>query len=167
MILSSLIIGCKHNKEIINTTENMKTPYGIAQHTIVYKTTSDFSDYVPVILNDERTKIISYPAPTDVFYNGKLAKPTVLKNGYLLDNRGITEYVAFLKYTYEDYSRLKEAPSLNEMFNNILEKYPLKEFIYCGSRNKFKDEVNDLNALIEAGFPNCEKATIIPMKVYL
>ena len=164
MILSSLIIGCKHNKEIAKTMTSTSKAFS---HTIVYKTISDFSDYVPVILNDERTKIISYPAPTDVFYNGKLAKPTSLKNGYLLDNRGITEYVAFLKYTYEDYSRLKEAPSLNEMYNNILEKYPLKEFIYCGSRNRFKDEVNDLNALIEAGFPNCEKATIVPMKVYL
>ena len=137
------------------------------QQSIVYKTTDNFDDYVPVIMNVEKTRIVAYPAPTDLFYKGVLAKPTILKNGYLLDNRGITENVVFLNYTYEAYSKLKEAPALNELLKNIKEKYPLKELIYCGLRYQYKNEVKELNVLIDAGFPNCKRAKIIPMGVYM
>lgn len=168
IILSSILISCKSNKEISKKTNIMiKSPASSAQQAVVYKTNIDLVDYVPVIMNESRTKIISYPAPTDLFYEGKLAKPTILKDGYLLDNRGITENVVFLNYTYEAYRNLKTAPSINEMLRNIKEKYPLKELIYCGSRYHYKDEVKELNAIIDAGFPNCKKAKLIPMGVNL
>ena len=110
-----------------------------------------------------RNTIVSYPAPSDVYYEGKLAKPTSLMNSYLLDNKGIDENVAFLKYTYEEYSQLDEAPSKSEMLANIAEKYPLTELIYCGIRSQYKDEVKELNQLINKGFPGCKKAKIMPM----
>lgn len=132
---------------------------------IIYKTTKDYSDLVPVIMDAGRTKIVSYPAPSDLFFRSELAKPTGLKKGYLLDNRGINENVAFLKYTYETYSKLTEAPSLKEMMLNITDKYPLKEMIYCGKRNQYKDEIKELNALIDKGFPGCKKAAITPLEV--
>ena len=168
MIVISLFVSCKTNKEISKDTNSMiKSTISTGQQAVVYKTTADLMDYVPVIMNAERTKIVSYPAPSDLFYEGKLAKPTALKDGYLLDNRGITENVVFLNYAYEAYSKLKKAPAMSEMLKNIKEKYPLKELIYCGSRYQFKDEVKELNALIDAGFPNCKRVRIIPMGVYL
>lgn len=66
------------------------------QPVIVYKTKSDYFNLVPVVLSDDKSKIISYPSPTDI--NSSLL-PTKLKNGYLIDNKGIQPNVAFLSFT--------------------------------------------------------------------
>lgn len=124
---------------------------------IVYKTTKDYSNLVPMLMNDERTKIVSYPDPTDLFCDGKLAIPTPLNQGYLLDNRGINENVVFLSYTYQIYSQLKELPSMDELILSIVDKYPLTAIIYCGPRSKYENNVQKLNALIDIGFIGCKK----------
>ncbi|MDR0371195.1 MAG: hypothetical protein LBH80_05010 [Prevotellaceae bacterium] len=143
---------------LISVSEQMMTQNLTASQgppAIVYKTAADFSDYIPVIMNRKKTEIISYPAPSDIYYEGRLAKPTVLKNAYLLDNRGIDENVVFLNYTYEEYSLMDSAPTLSEMKNNIKEKYPLLEMLHCGVRHQYTDIVNELNELIDKGFPGC------------
>ena len=100
--LAVLLAACKPNKHVVRSVEvvtnNSKS--SVDKPAIVYKTIKDFSDFVPVIMNAERTKIVSYPAPTDLSLS---AKPTALKNGYWLDNRGISENVVFLNYTYKAY----------------------------------------------------------------
>jgi hypothetical protein len=166
IVLAMLIVACKSNKQVVKNMEvvNNTSKSTVNKPTVVYKTTKNFSDFVPVIMNAERTKIVSYPAPTDLSID---SKPTKLKNDYLLDNRGITENVVFLNYTYKAYAVMKEAPAMDEMLKNIKEKYPLKELILCGSRYEFKGEVKELNALIDAGFPGCKKINIIPMGVTL
>jgi len=123
--------------------------------TLVYKTRKDYSKYVPVIMNAEKTRIISYPNPTDVYGQGKLAYPTPLNDGYLLDNRGIGTNVAFLNITYETYSQFKSAPTMEFLMNNIQDKKPLLVLWNCGARAKFGNEVKELNALIENGFSGC------------
>jgi hypothetical protein len=169
VILTLSFVACKQHKDLSQELQMIKNSNVVkaSQQAVIYKTNEDFNDYVPVIMDDRKTKIISYPAPADLFYGGKLAKPTVLKNGYLLDNRGINQNVVFLNYTYEFYSQLKNVPTLKDMSKNIKEKYPLKELILCGLRYRFKDEVKELNALIDAGLPGCEKIAIIPMGVTL
>ena len=163
-IFSLLLFSCKSTKDSISPT-NQLTDKNVSStgSFIVYKTSKDYSNLVPVIMNDKKTIIISYPAPTDIFYSNKLARPTELKNGYLLDNRGISKNVVFLKYTYEEYSKLTQAPSLKELILNIADKYPLTEMIYCGPKNQYKNPVNDMNALIDKGFPGCKREEIIPM----
>jgi len=165
-ILTLLFVACRQHKDISKETNMIKNSGTIkaSQPVVIYKTNGDFNDYVPVIMNAERTKIVSYPAPTDLSVR---SKPTELKNGYLLDNRGITENVVFLNYTYEAYMSMKNAPALAELIKNIKNKYPLKELIYCGSRYQYKDEVNELNKLIECGFQGCKKADLISMGVTL
>jgi len=83
-----------------------------------------------------------------------LAYPTKLADGYLLDNRGITENVAFTSYTYEEYSRLKSAPTETELMNKIIDRNPLLEIINCGARAEYKNEIEDLNKVIKGGFKN-------------
>lgn len=134
---------------------------------VIYKTTKDFTDFVPVVMNDDRTKILSYPDPVDLTFEGKLAKPTVLKNGYLLDNRGINKNAVFLNFTYEYYSKLTSPPSLAEMLSNILEKYPLLEIYSCGLRSDYTDIIKEMNAKIDEGFNGCKKTDIIPMQISL
>lgn len=141
-------------------------PVADTPNAIVYRTTKDFSNYVPVILDARHEHIVSYPAPADVYYKGQLAKPTALENGYWLDNRGINEHVAFLSYTYEEYSRLEKTPDMQLLESRIMERYPLTEMYNCGKRDLFEDEVSELNDLVRKGFPGCEKLNLpVPMTV--
>ena len=162
LILATILIlfSCK-SKQKIESTKMVAD----SQTAIIYKTTADFSQNVPVTMNSSRTEIVSYPAPTDLYYNGKLAQPTLLKNNYLLDNRGITENVVFLKYTYKQYAQLKEAPSLTEMMQNIVEKYPLMEFINCGKRTNQGNEITYYNAIIDNNFDGCKKSQLTVLKI--
>lgn len=106
----------------------------------IYKTTKDYSQNVPVIMNADRTEIVSYPDPKDIRESGK---PTQLNNGYLLDNRGIGENVAFLSYTYEEYSKLKTAPSRQQLMNSIIDKNPLTAIVNCGRQSDFSGNLVD------------------------
>lgn len=160
-----LLQACTNSKPVLikdnaRDTEliiNSKPITEAMKPAIVYKTTKDYSDYVPVTMNKLKTKIISYPDPLDIYYNGSLAKPTKLKNNYLLDNRGINENTVFLNYTYEAYARLEHVPSMQDMLHNILDKYPFEEIIYCGERSEYSNEVEELNKLIDANFKGCKR----------
>lgn len=117
--------------------------------TIIYKTKKDYNKFVPVILSEDKSKIVSYPHPSDILVNDKFSYPTQLEKGYLLDNRGINNNVAFLSMTYEEYSKLEKAPLLEELFSMIIDKAPLVEIYNCGNRYTFKNEISvDLNKLI-------------------
>lgn len=154
-----ILMSCHSGKTSVNyTSAEMKRDiiFAPGPQTIVYKTRKDYSDFVPVTMNAQRTQIVSYPSPKDVYYRGKLAKPTSLKNGYWLDNRGINESTVFLKYTYEEYSLLKEAPEYQEMLLNILDKKPFVEIISCGLRSQYKNEEEELNTLIDGNFAGCK-----------
>ncbi|MDB5285005.1 MAG: hypothetical protein JWO06_4080 [Bacteroidota bacterium] len=117
--------------------------------TIIYKTKGDYSKNVPVTLSADKSKIISYPAPKDVFYNGRLAYPTPLSKGFLLDNRGVSVNTAFLKMTYEEYSKLQDVPKLDVMYGQIIDKDPITEIYNLGNKGSFKDPINDINKVID------------------
>ena len=118
-------------------------------HAILYKTKADYSKYVPVTLSEDKSAIVSYPAPQDVFYQGKLATPTDICHGYLLDNRGIGPNSAFLKITYEEYSKLKETPSADELYKQIIDKSPFTEMYDLGLRSEYKDEKKDIGKILK------------------
>ena len=105
---------------------------------IVYKTKADYSQLVPVILSFDKSKVVSYPDVKDIYYNGKLAYPTQLIDGYLLDNRGIGSEVAFLKLNYEEYSRLIVTPHAEDLLKMIIDKDPLTEMYECGHIHTFR-----------------------------
>lgn len=150
------VSGCSTVKSIMaippavqTTTKVLNNRLAVASAPVyIYKMKKDYSQNVPVTLNAARTKVVSYPAPTDLKTNGVLAVPTPLDNGFWLDNRGINENVAFLSYTYEEYSQLSEAPTAEELMEHIIDKDPLTEIHYCGRRSEFKDLVAELNTLI-------------------
>lgn len=117
-----------------NMTEFKPLNNQMLQQIIVYKTSKDYSDFIPVQLNDDGTKIISYPSPEDIFTDGKLAKPIKLKKGYWLDKRGITKNTVFVNITYDDYSKLTQAPSTDILFSKIIDKNPITELYNCGAK---------------------------------
>lgn len=119
------------------------------EQTIVYKTVNDYHEYVPVTMNTEKTEIVAYPSPKDVYRNGQLALPTTLANGYWLDNRGVNANTVFLNITYREYAQLTEAPSLQKMLDMIKDKNPFESIYNLGTRNRFKDEVSEINYIIK------------------
>lgn len=155
-IMGLTFFGCKtqqnnNNSVTDNSTTKIATePFSAALPLIViYKTTKDYSCNVPVTLSDDKKQIVSYPHPTDLLSNGKFAIPTRLHNGYWLDNRGIGKNVAFLKYTYKEYSELEIIPTLEILYNSILDKEPLVELWDCGSKTSFSDIQKQLNEWID------------------
>jgi len=158
ILLSAIILtvfGCKtqhnNNKTAVKSvaaTSNSRFVSALP-HTLIYKTTKDYANNVPVGLSDDKLQIVSYPAPTDLLIGETLALPSQLHNGYLLDNRGISENAAFLKYTYEEYSKLQVVPTINELYKNIIDKDPLTELWDCGIKANFTDMQNQLNEWID------------------
>lgn len=140
---------CKKTAETKSATGESTAKSG--PPVIIYKTTKDYSQYVPVILSDDKKSIASFPDVKDVFFKGQLAYPTPLKQSYLLDNRGIGPNVAFLDYPYKVYANFKSTPPAEELMKHILDSAPLTEMYNCGSRYDFNDIVNELNTVIEAG----------------
>ena len=123
---------------------------------IVYKTRADYNDQVPVVLDPTRQRIISFPDPSDLCLgDGSFATPTQLNDGYLLDRRGVGQYTAFLDYSYADYSQLDSLPELEVLMKHIIDPNPIVEMWNCGSRTKYQNLIEDLNGLIEMGFPGC------------
>jgi len=124
------------------------TTLGATAHALVYRTTADHTDRVPVLLSEDRSTIVSYPHPKDVRVADGYPLPTALANGYLLDNRGIGLNVAFLRYTYAEYAALHDAPPVAELEAAILERDPLVELCDCGPRNTYTDLVKELRTMI-------------------
>jgi|SRR6185437_1710105 len=139
-ILTIILAGILSDKAIAQSKA--------APHVIVYKTKKNYNNKVPVILSEDKSKIISYPDPSDV---KNIPLPTKLKDGYLLDNRGIGLNVAYLKMTYAQFAKLHQAPSLDSMYSMIIDKDPLTALCDCGSRYVMKDPVKELNAMIKKG----------------
>lgn len=137
-----LIISCAQKASTptaVKTPNN--APVNVTVPAIIYKTTGSYWQNIPVMLSDDKTQIVSYPHPKDVFFNGKLTTPSPLPDGYWLDNRGISANVAFTSWTYETYSRLETPPSVSDLFNAIIDKNPIAEMWHCGSRAAFETPI--------------------------
>ena len=158
-ILSIALISCHTQKKAAESSAPVQQPQTqkpaapaatvASPPTYIYKTRNDYSQNVFVGYANNR--ITFFPAPTDLYTNGKLATPTPLRDGYWLDNRGINANVAFLSYTYEEYAALGDAPSLTELYKKIIDKDPIKEMWDCGRRHQFQDPVSELNEAIANG----------------
>lgn len=148
LLLIILMFSCKASKMSSESTEALPS-------VIVYKTTGDYYQLVPITLNENKDKVLSYPGPSDLYTNGKLALPVKLDKGYLLDQRGLSANTAFTTFSYEEYSQMESAPSLEELFKSIVDSNPFEEIYNCGKINEFKDPVKDLNRLIRKNFKGC------------
>lgn len=106
----------------INLDEMKQKPilsYGLpaaTAKTILYKTSGDFRDNVPVQVNSDGT-LASYPSPSDIPED---AAPKELKSGWLLSPVGVGPQTAFTTYTYEEYRKLEEAPSPEEILRSVI-----------------------------------------------
>lgn len=118
---------------------------------IVYKTKEDYSQLVPVILSADKKKIVSFPAQSDIRINDNFPYPDALEDGYWLDNRGISQHAAFLKFSYEDYYNMDNIPTAERLMNYIVDDDPFIEMFEVGRRGQFKNLVEDINQMIREG----------------
>ncbi|MEI6184356.1 MAG: hypothetical protein WCP65_02435 [Bacteroidota bacterium] len=161
---------CLHqNIEGTNAFFQVKYPFIYSKPITIKLTKQDIIDYCFDFYNSEHPKkivdslfllemlsndkkdIVSFPDVKDVYFKGKLAYPTPLAKGYLLDNRGIGKNVAFLKYTYEEYSKLAETPTKEIMMSMLLETNPLIELYNCNKISS--NDIEEINKFIEKGLP--------------
>ena len=150
ILLCSILISCMSAKKTETANNNAKSSIP-GPKAIIYQTKNDYSKLVPVMLGEDKKSIESYPDIKDVFYDGKLAYPTELKNGFYLDNRGIGKNVAFLSLTYDEYSKLPKTPNSDELWPLIVDKDPIKTMYNCGLRSSFGDIADELNLKIISG----------------
>ncbi|MBN2807721.1 MAG: hypothetical protein JXR22_13775 [Prolixibacteraceae bacterium] len=149
MVLS--LAACANQKKASKQQAMANEPF------LIYKTKADYNQLVPVILNDDKTEIVAYPAPADLKSVEGLRTPLELKNGYLLDVRGIGPNVAFTSFTYETYARLKQAPVLEELFRSIVDKDPLLEMYDCKNFLDIKYNLKEVNKLVKKKLDQCVK----------
>ena len=117
----------------------------------VYKTKGNYNNLVPIRLSDDKTQIVSYPAPSDLKKEGKFLYPTELEEGLLIDNLGISKNTAFIKLTYEEYAALQNTLPLSELFKLIVDKTPFLEMYDCGNKQSFTNLKEQLNDQIRKG----------------
>jgi hypothetical protein len=118
---------------------------------IIYKTKNDYNNKVPVILSDDKTRVVSFPDPVDLRINGEFVYPAKLNEGFLLDNRGINQHAAFLKFSYEEYCSMDNKPTAERLFGYLLDSNPFIEMYQCGNRGDYHDMISDINTLITTG----------------
>jgi hypothetical protein len=147
------VLGCK-TKETAQTITQETSVVMAVQPTVIYKTTRNYDKNVAVTLSDDKQRIVSYPHPSDV---SQRSYPTPLNKSYLLDNRGISKNTAFLSITYEEYAKLRNAPSLDELKQLIIDDNPIEEMYNCGGRTRFSDLIPQLNQLIDQNFKDCQR----------
>ena len=166
------LTACQSSKEankaentetaVIETVQTLQTPpLAMAMPRIViYKTSADFSNNVPVAMDDSKTQIVSFPDPIDVKAN---KRPTLLNTGYMLDNFGIGKNVVYTDYTYEQYAALESVPDMETLLQHIVEKNPLVEYYVSGAeypRTGDARTVEAINNVIANGMNGFEKVEL-------
>jgi hypothetical protein len=130
---------------------------GALPQLIIYRMKHDYQYMVPVTLNQEKTAIESFPGPGDLYYQGELAIPVELSGGYYLDIKGIGPNTAFLKMSYERYSKWTHTPSAEELYGKILDRDPFLEMYACRVRAGKEADRDRAEALVAGGFSGCDR----------
>lgn len=123
---------------------------------VIYKTRSDYSQWLPVQLDASRTKIIQYPSPNDIYYRDTLAVPTTLHDGYLLDNMGLNANSAYTDIALTEYDKVI---SLDSLMSRVLDRYPFLEMYICGNRSIESEPIEKVNFIIDQNALN--KCTVV------
>lgn len=121
---------------------------GATGRLVVYRTTTDLKDKVPVTLSGDGTAIVAYPHPRDLRLAQGLATPVELAEGWLLDRRGIGKHTAFLRISYADYAAMESPPALADLQEAILARDPFTDLCDCGPRAAFTHPEAELKRII-------------------
>lgn len=144
-----LSVDSPHNAKAMSMPKNSHLP--LAK---IYKVSPDYVDKVPVTMNAGKTKLISFPAVSDININ---TSPIELVDGFLLDRQGVGLNTMFLVWTRDEYAAMAHTPKVSDIkeaiappsFVNIVVQLPLST----------SDAVADtaaVNELIRNGLKDCK-----------
>lgn len=83
---------------------------------VIYRTSGDCTDLVPVVLSADATSLTWYPDVRDI---RATSAPLDAGDGWLLDRIGVGEHTVFLDYTLEQYRSLGTTPPASELMRHI------------------------------------------------
>ncbi len=166
VLMLVLAFSCKSKPQTKEVLPVLFHPsFNPGPHVMVYKTSGDFRFNVPVLLSENDSDIVSYPDPADIrsvevkgFYPGSL------KREYLIDNKGISKHVAFLKLTYDEYAKLDTVPSFKTLKSWIMAKNVITELCDCGDKAGYSNIEKQINEMIEQDSLHTICKTIIKVK---
>jgi len=145
--LALIVSSCKSTSDI----DYSKVDYKGAP-TVIYQMKADYSNLVPVGLNTEKTKIISYPAPKDLFnMKGELRFPLPLEKGFYLDEIGVGVNSAFISITIEEYAHMLQTLPSDSLFKLIVDKDPFKKMYNLGNRKQYIDNNDLVKEIVKSG----------------
>lgn len=110
------MISADDAERVVKTAKVTPVPSAALPKAVVYQTTGNCDDLVPVTLSDDGKSIVWYPGIHDV---SAMTKPIALGDGYWLDRQGVTDNTVFTTYTYEEYSSLDRQPTADQLFKAI------------------------------------------------
>lgn len=94
--------------------------------TRAFKPGGDYADKVMVTLSPDFREVISYPECNEV--DSSMA-PVKLARGYYLDRGGVGPNTVFLRWTYDEYSRLPETPTPSQIIEAVIPDSHVAEII--------------------------------------
>ncbi len=120
----------------------------------IYKTSGDYRENVPVTISPSTGQIVSFPATTDINPENM---PIVLADGYLLDSRGISSTSVFTTYTYGEYAKLSDTPSLTELKAAIIPGATITEIHELPMTiTEARADTARCNEIIRSGLAGCK-----------
>lgn len=156
LLLLTIIVGCKtleDNK--LGDSSMTSVTSRFVPNAVIYKTKMDYSQLVPVNLDATKSRIVSYPHPTDVSRN---STPLKLINGWLLDRRGITQNSAFTSFTYDEYSKFTNAPKIRILQEKIIDDDPFIAIIQLPiSSSEAIADTAKCNDIIRSALQSCKR----------
>lgn len=120
-----LISGCKSGSQNITVCpEETEGAVAMLPQAIIYRTQGDYRLNVPITLDASKTKVVSFPAPTDI---SSAVAPIELVDGWMLDRRGISPNSVFTSYLYDEYAQLAAPPTIHQLLESIINFEPFTE----------------------------------------
>lgn len=159
--LAAAVSGCGPAKSAPSTDLQVEAPTvvmapesvmggsaAVMPKAVIYRTSAPSASLVPVTLGPDG-KLVSYPAPTDLG-----AEPAMLRDGWMLDTRGISEGTRFTRWTYSEYRALPAAPSPAEILAAVTATPAVTEIVSLPT-SAAQTTPAMADSLISAGLPGC------------
>lgn len=150
LLITLLLISIPSEMMSINIFKKKKSKCEQSEQLFyIYKTRYNYSDLIPVVLNDSKSEILSMPTKEVLINNdGSINHPSQLSNGYLISHDfDFNKNIAFLDLTIEEYINSDKLPNAEEQIKYVKDFEPFRE-LYIFKCDKNKNPVEEVNRLI-------------------
>ena len=116
MIMASLAVTTACSTPRTNAVTKPAGKVHAMPRAVIYRTSGDCANLVPVVLSADGTSLTWYPDVRDI---RATSAPMDAGDGWLLDRIGVGEHTVFLDYTLDQYRSLGTTPPASELIRHI------------------------------------------------